>query len=80
MEIEAPRSREGGFELKIVPKRQKRERRGFDGKTLPMYGLGLSTKAVQENLKDIYNAGARLNKPRYGRSKRLGRGAAARTA
>jgi transposase-like protein len=56
MEIEVPRDREGEFEPQTVPKRQ-REWRGFDDKTLPVYGLGLSTKAVQENLKDIYNAG-----------------------
>jgi transposase-like protein len=37
-----------------VPKHQ-REWRGFDDKILSMYGLGLSTKAIQENLKDIYN-------------------------
>jgi transposase-like protein len=56
MEIEVPRDREGEFEPKIVPKHQ-REWRGFDDKILSMYGLGLSTKAIQENLKDIYNAG-----------------------
>jgi transposase-like protein len=27
----------------------------FDEKILSMYGLGLSTAAIQENLKDIYN-------------------------
>jgi transposase-like protein len=55
MEIEVPRSREGEFKPQIVPKHQW-ERRGFDDKILSMYGLGLSTKAIQENLKDIYNA------------------------
>jgi transposase-like protein len=54
MEIEVPRDREGEFEPKIVPKHQ-REWRGFDDKILSMYGLGLSTKAIQENLKEIYN-------------------------
>ena len=29
--------------------------RGFDEKILSMYGLGLSTKAIQEHLKDICN-------------------------
>jgi transposase-like protein len=29
--------------------------RGFDDKILSMYGLGLSTKAIQVNLKEIYN-------------------------
>ena len=54
MEIEVPRDRDGAFEPKVVPKHQ-REWRGFDDKILSMYGLGLSTKAIQENLKDIYN-------------------------
>ena len=54
MEIEVPRDRDGEFEPKIVPKHQ-REWRGFDEKILSMYSLGLSTKAIQENLKDIYN-------------------------
>jgi len=54
MEIEIPRDRDGEFEPHIIPKHQ-REWRGFDDKILSMYGLGLSTKAIQENLKDIYN-------------------------
>jgi transposase-like protein len=54
MEIEAPRDRAGAFEPQIVPKHQ-REWRGFDDKILSMYGLGLSTKAIQANLQDIYN-------------------------
>ena len=54
MEIEVPRDRDGEFDPQIVPKHQ-REWRGFDDKILSMYGLGLSTKAIQENLKEIYN-------------------------
>jgi len=54
MEIEVPRDRDGEYEPQIVPKYQ-REWRGFDDKILSMYGLGLSTKAIQENLKEIYN-------------------------
>ena len=54
MEIEIPRDRDGEFEPKIVPKHQ-REWRGFDDKIMSMYGLGLSTTAIQENLKEIYN-------------------------
>lgn len=54
MEIEVPRDRNGEYEPAIVPKHQ-REWRGFDDKILSMYGLGLSTKAIQENIKDIYN-------------------------
>jgi transposase-like protein len=54
MEIEVPRDRDGEFEPKIVPKHH-REWRGFDQKILSMYALGLSTRAIQENLKEIYN-------------------------
>ena len=54
MEIEVPRDRNGDFEPQIIQKHQ-REWRGFDQKILSMYSLGLSTKAIQENLKDIYN-------------------------
>ena len=54
MEIEVPRDRDGEFGPQIIPKHQ-REWRGFDDKILSMYGLGLSTRAIQENLKDIYN-------------------------
>ena len=54
MEIEVPRDRDGEFEPQIVAKHQ-REWRGFDDKILSMYGLGLSTQAIQENLKEIYN-------------------------
>ena len=54
MEIEVPRDRNGDFEPQIIPKHQ-REWRGFDEKILSMYGLGLSTKAIQDHIKDIYN-------------------------
>ena len=54
MEIDVPRDRESEFEPKVVPKHQ-REWRGFDDKILSMYALGLSTKAIQETIKDIYN-------------------------
>ena len=54
MEIEVPRDRDSEYEPLVVRKHQ-REWRGFDNKILSMYALGLSTKAIQENLKDIYN-------------------------
>ena len=54
MEIAVPRDRDGEYEPQIIAKHQ-REWRGFDDKILSMYALGLSTKAIQENIKDIYN-------------------------
>jgi transposase-like protein len=53
MEIAVPRDREGVFEPQIVPKHQK-EFRGFDNKILSMYALGLTTRQIQDHLKDIY--------------------------
>ena len=53
MEIAVPRDREGVFEPQTVPKHQK-EFRGFDGKILSMYALGLTTRQIQDHLKDIY--------------------------
>jgi transposase-like protein len=54
MQIEVPRDRNGEFDPKIIPKHQ-REWRGFDDKILSMYGLGMSTAAIQANIKEIYN-------------------------
>jgi transposase-like protein len=53
MIIEVPRDREGAFEPQIVPKHQ-REFRGFDDKILSMYALGLTTRQIQGNLKEMY--------------------------
>ena len=53
MEIAVPRDREGVFELRIVPKHHK-EFRGFDEKILSRYALGLTTRQIQNHLKDIY--------------------------
>jgi transposase-like protein len=54
MEISIPRDRNGEFEPTIIGKHQ-REWRGFDDKILSMYSLGLSTRGIQENIKEIYN-------------------------
>jgi transposase-like protein len=53
MTVEIPRDREGTFEPRMVPKHQ-REFRGFDDKILSMYALGLTTRQIQDHLKDIY--------------------------
>ena len=53
MELEVPRDRMGEFEPAIVPKHS-REWRGFDEKILSMYTLGLTTRQIQDHLKEIY--------------------------
>jgi len=53
MEVSVPRDRAGDFEPAIVPKHS-REWRGFDEKILSMYALGLTTRQIQDHLKDIY--------------------------
>jgi len=53
MTIEVPRDRDGSFEPQMVPKHQ-RDFKGFDDKILSMYALGLTTRQIQDHLKDIY--------------------------
>jgi putative transposase len=53
IELATPRDREGTFEPQLVPKRQK-SFLGFDDKIISMYGLGMSTRAIQEHLKEMY--------------------------
>jgi len=53
MPVEIPRDRDGSFEPRMIPKHQ-REFRGFDDKILSMYALGLTTRQIQDHLKDIY--------------------------
>jgi transposase-like protein len=53
MEITIPRDRLGDYAPQVVPKHS-REWRGFDDKILSMYALGLTTRQIQEHLKDIY--------------------------
>jgi len=52
-EIEVPRDREGKFEPKIIPKRQKRFS-GFDDKIIAFYSRGLSVRDIKEELRNIY--------------------------
>jgi putative transposase len=51
--IEVPRDREGEFEPQIIKKYQRRFE-GFDDKIISMYGRGMTTRDIQEHLKDIY--------------------------
>jgi len=55
IDIEVPRDREGSFEPQIVGKHQRRFD-GFDDKILSMYSRGMSTREIQQHLKEIYGA------------------------
>lgn len=51
--IKIPRDRNGDFEPKIVPKNQTRFD-DLDNKILSLYARGMSTRDMQEQLKDLY--------------------------
>ena len=52
-EITVPRDRDGSFQPQIVAKGQK-DVTGIEGKVMSMYGKGMSTRDMQEIIKDIY--------------------------
>ncbi len=51
--LEIPRDRNGEFESQIVKKGQTRFD-GFDGKILSLYGRGMTTRDIQDQLKEMY--------------------------
>jgi putative transposase len=51
--INVPRDRNGDFEPKIISKHQTRFD-GFDSKIISLYARGMSTRDIQEQLKDLY--------------------------
>lgn len=53
VELEPPRDRNGTFEPRLIPKRQ-RYFEGFDGKILAMYARGMSVRDIQSCLLDMY--------------------------
>ena len=53
LEIDTPRDREGTFEPQLVPKRQ-RHFNGFDDKILSMYARGMTTREIEDHLREIY--------------------------
>lgn len=53
LEIAVPRDRNGEFEPQLVRKRQVRLP-GFDEKVLALYSRGLSTREIQDHLREIY--------------------------
>lgn len=52
-EFETPRDRNGEFEPKIVPK-NKRDVSGIEDKIISLYGRGLSTREINEQIQDLY--------------------------
>ncbi len=52
-EISVPRDRKGTFEPKIIEKRQTRTDE-IEARVLAMYGKGMSTREIEEYVKDIY--------------------------
>ena len=51
--IVVPRDRDASFQPEILPKNQTRFE-GFDDKIISLYARGLSTRDIQEQLKDLY--------------------------
>ena len=52
-EIDIPRDRNGEFEPKIVPKYQ-RDVSGIEEKVISLYGRGMSTRDIHDQLQDLY--------------------------
>jgi putative transposase len=51
--LETPRDRQGTFEPQLVPKHQRRLA-GFDEKILALYAKGMTTRDIQELVKELY--------------------------
>lgn len=52
-DINAPRDREGSFDPKIIPKRNK-DVSGIADKVLSMYDKGMSQRDIADTIEDIY--------------------------
>jgi transposase-like protein len=52
-EFETPRDRNGEFDPKIVPK-SKRDVSGIEDKIISLYGRGLTTREINEQIQDLY--------------------------
>jgi transposase-like protein len=51
--LDAPRDREGTFEPQLIPKHQRRLA-GFDEKIFALYAKGMTTRDIQEVVKELY--------------------------
>jgi putative transposase len=54
LRIATPRDRDGTFEPQLIPKHQRRLNR-FDEKILALYAKGMTTRNIQEIVKELYN-------------------------
>ena len=54
IDLEVPRDREGTFEPQLVPKHTRRMP-GFDEKVIALYARGLTTRDIQDGLREIYH-------------------------
>ena len=52
--VATPRDRDGTFEPQLIPKHQRRLT-GFDEKILALYAKGMTTRDIQEVVKELYN-------------------------
>jgi transposase-like protein len=55
LELEIPRDRSGSFEPLVVKKHQK-DVSNFDDKIISMYAKGMTTRDIQEHVKEVYGA------------------------
>jgi putative transposase len=55
VELSAPRDRNGTFEPKLIKNRQTRTE-DLESRVLAMYGKGMSTREIEEYIRDIYGA------------------------
>jgi putative transposase len=53
VDLEVPRDRDGSFDPQIVKKRQ-RDITGIQDKVISMFGLGMSTRDIQNHIDEIY--------------------------
>jgi putative transposase len=53
LDVDVPRDREGTFEPLVLPKHQRRLK-GFDEKILTLYAKGMTTRDIQQIVKELY--------------------------
>lgn len=54
IKLTTPRDRDGTFEPQLIPKHQRRLT-GFDEKILALYAKGMTTRDIQETVKELYD-------------------------